>query len=82
MGDRAAARRSVRQPPSEGGRTPSTTLLDACDDTGVTRAGLDPDDVLLLVGFLWRIDPNADWEERTGRMLDIVIDGLRKQSVG
>jgi short subunit dehydrogenase/transcriptional regulator SbtR-like protein len=59
-----------------------TTLLDACDDTGVTRAGLDPDDVLLLVGFLWRIDPNADWEERTGRMLDIVIDGLRKQSVG
>jgi len=59
-----------------------TTLLDACDDTGVTRAGLDPDDVLLLVGFLWRIDPNVDWEERTGRMLDIVIDGLRKQSVG
>jgi hypothetical protein len=24
----------------------------------------------------------ADWEERTGRMLDIVIDGLRNQSVG
>jgi hypothetical protein len=24
----------------------------------------------------------GDWEERTGRMLDIVIDGLRKQSVG
>lgn len=23
-----------------------------------------------------------DWEERTGGMLDIVIDGLRKQSVG
>lgn len=43
----------------------------------VTRPGLDPDDVILMMGFLWRIDPADDWEERTGRMLDIVIDGLR-----
>jgi hypothetical protein len=32
------------------------------------------------VGFLWRVDPDADWEQRTRSMLDIVIDGLRKQS--
>jgi AcrR family transcriptional regulator len=56
-----------------------TALLDACEQTGATRPGLDPDDILLLMGFLWRIDPNADWEQRTSRMLDIVIDGLRKQ---
>jgi AcrR family transcriptional regulator len=59
-----------------------TTLLDACDGAGVTRAGLDPDDVLLLMGFLWRMDSTADSEQRAGRILDIVIDGLRKQSPG
>ena len=57
-----------------------TILLDACEQAGVTRVGLDPDDVLLMVGFLWRVDPDADWEQRTRSMLDIVIDGLRKQS--
>jgi hypothetical protein len=54
-----------------------TMLLDACERAGVTRPGLDPDDVILMMGFLWRIDPADDWEARTGRMLDIVIDGLR-----
>jgi hypothetical protein len=33
---------------------------------------------LLLVGFLWRID-NPDWEARSRYMLDLVLDGLRRQ---
>ena len=40
-----------------------TLLLRACDAAGSIQPGLDPDDVLLLTGFLWRID-DADWEAR------------------
>jgi AcrR family transcriptional regulator len=54
-----------------------TLLLRACETTGTIRPGLDPDDVLLLLGFLWRLDPGNDWELRTSRMLDIVMDGLQ-----
>jgi AcrR family transcriptional regulator len=56
-----------------------TALLDACEQSGATRPGLDPDDVLLLMGFLWRIDPSSDAEKRISGLLDIVIDGLRDQ---
>jgi AcrR family transcriptional regulator len=56
-----------------------TLLLRACEQDGSIRPGLDPDDVLLMVGFLWRIDPAGDWEARTGRLLDLVMDGLRAQ---
>jgi hypothetical protein len=38
---------------------------------------VSPDDVLLLLGFLWRIDPGDDSEARAARMLDLVMDGLR-----
>jgi hypothetical protein len=31
-------------------------LLQANEQAGTIRAGLDPDDVLLIMGFLWRID--------------------------
>jgi hypothetical protein len=41
------------------------------------RPGLDPDDVLLIMGFLWRIDPKSDWRSRSGRLLDILTDGLK-----
>jgi len=29
------------------------------------------------LGFLWRIDPKSDWRTRSGRLLDLLIDGLR-----
>lgn len=54
-----------------------TLLLRACEEAGSIRSGLDPDDVLLMLGFLWRIDPSGDWEARASRMLDLVVDGLR-----
>ncbi len=56
-----------------------TLLLRACEEAGSIRPGLDPDDVLLLVGFLWRIDPSGDREARASRLLDLVMDGLRAQ---
>ncbi|MFE6887176.1 TetR/AcrR family transcriptional regulator [Streptomyces sp. NPDC057694] len=52
-------------------------LLTACKDAGHLRPGADADEVLLLVSFLWRAESGPDWQERTDRMLGIVVDGLR-----
>ena len=48
-------------------------LLEACEAAGALRPGLDPADVLLLMGFLWRIPANG----QADRVLDIVLAGLR-----
>ena len=52
-------------------------LVVACADEGSLRSDLDPDDVLLLLGFLWRIDPASGGGERAERLLGLVMDGLR-----
>jgi AcrR family transcriptional regulator len=52
-------------------------LLQACTEEGGIRAGHDPDDVLLLLGFLWRIHPGPGAEAKAARLLDLVMDGLR-----
>ncbi|SDJ06449.1 TetR/AcrR family transcriptional regulator [Nonomuraea jiangxiensis] len=54
-----------------------TALLDACKDGKAIRPDADPDDVLLLLGFLWRVSPGPEGEARATRLLDLVIDGLR-----
>jgi AcrR family transcriptional regulator len=54
-----------------------TKLLSACTQDGSIRPGIDADDVLLLLGFLWRIDPGANADARAGRMLDLITAGLR-----
>jgi hypothetical protein len=40
------------------------------------RPGIEPADVLMLMGFLWSIEPGDDGEERTRRVLDLAISGL------
>lgn len=52
-------------------------LLDAGVSAGSIRPDVEPEEVLLLVGFLWRIDLDADREARAAHMLDLVVDGLR-----
>jgi AcrR family transcriptional regulator len=52
-----------------------TLLLAAGQAAGQIRPDIDANEVLLLVGFLWRID-NDDWERRTTHLLDVVMDGL------
>jgi len=52
-------------------------LITACEAAGVLRPGLDPADVLLLMGFLWRVGPGDDGEAQAARLFDLVIDGLR-----
>jgi AcrR family transcriptional regulator len=53
-----------------------TLLLDAGKAAGELRDDIDADDVLLLVGFLWRLD-DASFRARSGRMLATVLDGMR-----
>ena len=43
------------------------TLLAAGTRAGVLRLNLEADDVLLMVAFLWRIDPSTGGEERAAR---------------
>jgi AcrR family transcriptional regulator len=52
-------------------------LLEAGVRDGSVRSDVEPEEVLLLVGFLWRIDLDADREARAAHMLDVVVDGLR-----
>jgi AcrR family transcriptional regulator len=53
------------------------SLLEANERAGTVRPGVDADDVLLMLGFLWRIEPDGDGPTRAARLLDITIDGLR-----
>jgi AcrR family transcriptional regulator len=53
-----------------------TLLLDACKKAGAVRGDIEAEEVLLLVGFLWRIETDDSWAVRTARMLDVVMAGL------
>lgn len=53
-----------------------TLLLDAGRGTGEIRADVDAEDVLMLVGFLWRIEGDEDWDSRSSHLLDLVMDCL------
>jgi AcrR family transcriptional regulator len=55
-------------------------LLRACEASACVRSGVDAEDVLLLMGFLWRIEPGRDGEARAERLLDLVIDGLQARN--
>jgi AcrR family transcriptional regulator len=54
-------------------------LLRACEASGEIRCGVNAEDMLLLVGFLWRIEPSRAGEARARRLLNLVIDGLQAQ---
>lgn len=52
-------------------------LLRACEEAGDVRPGLEPADVLLLMGFLWRVGPGDGGEHQARRVLDLAIGGLQ-----
>ncbi|AYG03591.1 TetR/AcrR family transcriptional regulator [Gryllotalpicola protaetiae] len=56
-------------------------LLERGQAAGELRADLSAEDVLLAVGFLWRLDPASDWRPQAARLLDLVVDGLRAAPV-
>jgi len=52
-------------------------LLDAGAADGSLKPGIDPEDVLLQLSVLWRIDPERGGAERAARILTLIVDGLR-----
>jgi AcrR family transcriptional regulator len=52
-------------------------LLAACVADESVKPGHDPADVLLLMGFLWRVAPNDDGIAQGRRLTRIVLEGLR-----
>jgi AcrR family transcriptional regulator len=52
-------------------------LLKRGQEAGELRAEVTPDDVLLAIGFLWRLDPASDWRPQAERLLDLIAAGLR-----
>jgi AcrR family transcriptional regulator len=58
----------------------ATLLLDAAARSGAIRNGIDPQDVLLTVAAsTWFFAGDKDWKARAGRVLLLVMDGLRYQ---
>jgi AcrR family transcriptional regulator len=55
-----------------------TTLLEAGKADGTIRSDVDARDVILLIGYLSRLD-EAEWDTRARHLLDIVLDGLRRR---
>jgi AcrR family transcriptional regulator len=55
------------------------TLLRAGEQTGELKPGLDPEDVLLQLSVLWRLDPARHGADRAQRILALIIDGLRSR---
>lgn len=53
-----------------------TLLIDACKEVRTVRNDLEAEEVLMLVGFLWRVETDGTWAVRTARMLDLVMQGL------
>ncbi|ACU35936.1 TetR/AcrR family transcriptional regulator [Actinosynnema pretiosum subsp. pretiosum] len=52
-------------------------LLAAGTSAGVFREGLAADDVLLLMGGMWRVPPGPDGERQAERVLGLVVAALR-----
>ncbi len=53
-----------------------TALLDAGREQGVLRGDVDSRDVILLSWFLAHVE-RGEWDERTPRLLSVLLDGLR-----
>jgi AcrR family transcriptional regulator len=52
-------------------------LLEAGAAAGTLRADVDPRDVMRVMNGIWYLPSGPEWREDVGRMLDLVIDGLR-----
>jgi AcrR family transcriptional regulator len=53
------------------------TLLTACERNGDVRPGLDPDDVVLLMSFMWRVSADEEGRAKARRVMELAIDGFR-----
>ena len=52
-------------------------LLEAGAAAGTLRSDVDPKDVMRVINGIWYLPNGPQWRDDVGRMLDLVIDGLR-----
>lgn len=52
-------------------------LLTAGARAGTLRADVDPTDVMRVISGIWYLPSGPEWRDDVGRMLGLVIDGLR-----
>ncbi|MGD0246532.1 MAG: TetR/AcrR family transcriptional regulator [Streptosporangiaceae bacterium] len=52
-----------------------TLLLDAGQADGTIRPDVDARDVILLIGYLTRLD-QSEWDTRARHLLQVILDGL------
>ncbi|GAC1473639.1 MAG: TetR/AcrR family transcriptional regulator [Chloroflexota bacterium] len=52
-------------------------LLDAGAKDGTLRADVDPADVMRVMNGIWYLPGGPEWRRSVGKMLGLVIDGLR-----
>jgi AcrR family transcriptional regulator len=57
-------------------------LLAAGRAQGLYRSDVTGEELLLMVGFLWRLDLTEGRDERSARMLDVVMAGLAASTPG
>jgi AcrR family transcriptional regulator len=53
-------------------------LIAACAADGSMREGLDPEDVLLMMSFMTRVEPTPAAAARADRAMELAIGGLRQ----
>ena len=53
-------------------------LIAACIADGTMREGLDPEDVLLMMSFMTRVEPASAAAARADRAMELAIYGLRR----
>jgi AcrR family transcriptional regulator len=56
------------------------TLLSACQQDGRIQPDVEPDDVLLLLGFMWQREPGPISQARVARLLDLIVAGLQAEA--
>jgi AcrR family transcriptional regulator len=58
-----------------------TGLLDAGKADGTIRPDVDARDVILLIGYLTRLE-QGEWDTRSRHLLQVILDGLRAPDPG
>jgi AcrR family transcriptional regulator len=53
------------------------TLVAAAVDAGTIRSDADPDDLMRGMSGICMATDQAGWPDRTGRLIDLLVDGLR-----
>jgi AcrR family transcriptional regulator len=58
-------------------RTAIGTLIAAAVEAGTIRDDIDPEDLLRAMGGICMATDTPGWADRTGRLVDLLVDGLR-----